>query len=170
MTATAALVLEELPTPPLQRYSKIGFLSDCFVRIFFNISMARILLVEDDEDNISLLTRLLEHYGHTISVASDGLTAIATAQAELPELILMDLELPPEPEAQPVPHAGLDATRALKADERTCQIPVIALTAHTMAQHREKIAAAGCDEFQEKPIFPFENLLTKIDVLTSRNV
>jgi CheY-like chemotaxis protein len=132
--------------------------------------MARILLVEDDEDNISLLTRLLEHYGHAISIATDGETAVATALAELPELILMDLELPPTVDAQPVPHAGLDATRALKSDERTRHIPVIALTAHTMAQHQEKIAAAGCDEFQEKPIYPFENLLTKIDALTSRNV
>ncbi len=132
--------------------------------------MARILLVEDDEDNISLLTRLLEHHGHTLSVATDGETAVSRARAEIPELILMDLELPPTPDGQPDPNAGLEATRRLKADRLTAGIPVIALTAHTMAQHQEKITAAGCDALQEKPIFPFEKLLTKIDLFTKRDV
>ncbi|HQW27945.1 MAG: response regulator [Verrucomicrobiales bacterium] len=132
--------------------------------------MARILLVEDDEDNISLLTRLLEHHGHTLSVATDGETAVSRARAEMPELILMDLELPPTPDGQPDPNAGLEATRRLKADPLTAGIPVIALTAHTMAQHQEKITAAGCDALQEKPIFPFEKLLTKIDLFTKRDV
>lgn len=124
--------------------------------------MARILLVEDDEDNISLLTRLLEHHGHHIEVATDGASAVRRAAEQPPQLILMDLELPPTPEEAPHPNAGLDATRRLKADPRTAGIPVIALTAHTMAHHQERIAAAGCDAFQEKPIYPFENLLSKI--------
>lgn len=131
--------------------------------------MAKILLVEDDEDNISLLTRLLEHHGHAISVATDGETAVTRAREEMPELILMDLELPPTPDGQPDPNAGLDATRRLKADPLTAAIPVIALTAHTMAQHQEKISAAGCDALQEKPIFPFENLLKKIELFTKRD-
>lgn|SRR6056297_1775682 len=132
--------------------------------------MARILLVEDDEDNIGLLTRLLEHHGHTISVATDAERAVEMAGEERPELVLMDLELPPNRDAQPDPNAGLEATRVIKASEETAGIPVIALTAHTMAQHQEKIAAAGCDAFQEKPIFPFENLLNKIATYTGDNV
>lgn len=132
--------------------------------------MAKILLVEDDEDNIGLLTRLLEHHGHEITVATDGATAVVRAREDRPELILMDLELPPTPEDSPDPNAGLEATRRLKADPMTAGIPVIALTAHTMAHHQERIAAAGCDAFQEKPIYPFENLLNKIAQFTSRDV
>ncbi|MEX2579374.1 MAG: response regulator [Verrucomicrobiales bacterium] len=132
--------------------------------------MARILLVEDDEDNIGLLTRLLEHHGHEIYVATDAEAAVAKAEEKLPELILMDLELPASPDAQPDPNAGLDATREIKSRDATREIPIIALTAHTMAQHQEKIAAAGCDALQEKPIFPFENLLAKIQTYTRDDV
>ena len=124
--------------------------------------MPRILLVEDDADNISLLTRLLEHHGHEISVADHAEEGVAKARSEKPDLILMDLELPERPDGQPEPVAGLNATQTLKADAATASIPVIALTAHTMAQHRERIASAGCDDFQEKPIFPFQSLLDKI--------
>jgi two-component system cell cycle response regulator DivK len=124
--------------------------------------MARILLVEDDPDNISLLKRLLEHHGYEILTAECTSDGIERARTERPDLILMDLELPDEPDGQPDPNAGLDATRKLKADEATRDIPVIALTAHTMAQHRERIEAAGCDDLQEKPIFPFDSLLEKI--------
>ncbi|MAS91967.1 MAG: two-component system response regulator [Verrucomicrobiales bacterium] len=131
--------------------------------------MARILLVEDDEDNINLLSRLLEHHGHELVIATNAAEAVQNATEVLPELILMDLELPPEEDASPDPNAGLDATRKLKSIEATSAIPVIALTAHTMAQHQEKISAAGCDALQEKPIFPFENLLKKIDQFTGKN-
>ena len=124
--------------------------------------MPRILLIEDDADNIGLLTRLLEHHGYEILVAVHAEGGLEKARTEGPDLILMDLELPEKPEGQPDPNAGLNATRELKADEATSSIPVIALTAHTMAQHRERIEAAGCDDFQEKPIFPFQALLDKI--------
>ena len=124
--------------------------------------MAKILLVEDDEDNISLLTRLLTHHGHELKVADNAESAITEAEAFTPELILMDLEIPPTPDCPPDPNAGLEATRQLKGNDATKEIPVVALTAHTMAQHQEKIAAAGCDDFQEKPITPFESLLDKI--------
>ena len=129
--------------------------------------MARILLVEDDQDNISLLTRLLTHHGHEIRVAEDGEAAFNEAVSFAPEMILMDLELPPTPDSPPHPNAGLDATRKIKANPETAKIPVVALTAHTMSQHQEKITDAGCDDFQEKPIFPFENLLDKIAKHTS---
>ena len=142
-----------------------------FFRIIDNQSvMAKILLVEDDEDNILLLTRLLEHHGHSLSVATDGESAVRMASEELPEIVLMDLELPPSPDASPDPNAGLEATRQIKAAEATSGVPISALTAHTMAQHQEKIEAAGCDDLQEKPIFPFENLLNKIDGFTSGSV
>ena len=130
--------------------------------------MPRILLIEDDADNISLLTRLLEHHGHAISVAVHAAAGLEIARAEGPDLILMDLELPEGPDGQPDPNAGLNATRALKGDPATAAIPVIALTAHTMAHHRERIAAAGCDDLQEKPIFPFQSLLDKISRTLSR--
>lgn len=129
--------------------------------------MAQILLVEDDQDNISLLTRLLTHHGHEIRVAEDAEAAYTEATTNTPDLILMDLELPPNPDVPPHPNAGLDATRRIKANPETASIPVVALTAHTMAQHQEKITDAGCDDFQEKPIFPFENLLEKIAKHTS---
>jgi two-component system, cell cycle response regulator DivK len=124
--------------------------------------MPRILLVEDDPDNISLMTRLLEHHGHQISVAEHAAAGFEKAATERPDLILMDLELPAGPDGQPDPNAGLEATRRIKADPLTAGIPVIALTAHTMAHHRERIAEAGCDDLQEKPIFPFQGLLDKI--------
>lgn len=128
--------------------------------------MANILLVEDDEDNIGLLTRLLEHHGHEIIVATDGESAHRLALERRPELILMDLELPPTPDAQPDPNAGLEATRRIRSAEGISDVPIIALTAHTMAQHQEKITAAGCNALQEKPIFPFESLLEKIGAYT----
>ena len=124
--------------------------------------MPRILLIEDDADNISLLTRLLEHHGYTISVADHAEGGLRKARDEAPDLILMDLELPETADGQPDPNAGLNATRTLKGDAATSAIPVIALTAHTMAQHRERIESAGCDDLQEKPIFPFQSLLDKI--------
>jgi len=128
-----------------------------------SFAMARILLVEDDEDNINLLTRLLQHHGHELEVATDASSAVEMAASFRPAVILMDLELPPTPGARPDPNAGLEATRRLKGDPATADIPVVALTAHTMAHHQEKIEAAGCDALQEKPIYPFESLLQKID-------
>lgn len=127
--------------------------------------MARILLVEDDPDNIELMTRLLEHHGHRIIVADHAAAGVETARLEQPDLILMDLELPATRDGHPDPNAGLAATRSIKGDALTAGIPVIALTAHTMAQHRERIAEAGCDDLQEKPIFPFQSLLDKISRL-----
>ncbi len=128
--------------------------------------MARILLVEDEPDNLELLSRLLTRKGHEIIPAENAADAVKFALAEIPELILMDLQLPTDADSPPDPNAGLEATRAIKAEESTKDIPVIALTAHTMADHRKRISEAGCDDFQEKPIFPFDNLLQKIDKFT----
>ena len=118
--------------------------------------MARILLVEDNELNRDMLSRRLERRGHVVLVAVDGAAGVAAAQAERPDLILMDMSLPVLD--------GWEATRRLKAAEATRTIPVIALTAHAMSGDREQALAAGCDDFDTKPV-DLPRLLGKIDAL-----
>lgn len=117
--------------------------------------MARILLVEDNEFNRDMLSRRLVRAGHEVTMAMDGLQAVARARAELPDLILMDLSLPQLD--------GWDATRRLKADAATRAIPVIALSAHAMNGDRESALQAGCDDFDTKPV-ELPRLLEKIAV------
>lgn len=122
---------------------------------------ARILYVEDNEDNIYMLSMRLELAGdHELLVARDGAEGLEMARRERPELILMDLNLPVMD--------GWNATRELKADPATRPIPVIALTAHAMTGAREQALAAGCDDFDTKPL-DFERLMTKITVLLGRS-
>jgi len=121
--------------------------------------MAKILLVEDNEMNRDMLSRRLQKKGYDVVMAVDGEQGVAMAEAQAPALVLMDMSLP-----------GLDgweATRRLKAAAATRAIPVIALTAHAMAGDREKALAAGCDDFDTKPI-ELERLLAKIEVLLAR--
>ena len=121
--------------------------------------MATILLVEDNEMNRDMLARRLVKRGYEVVVAVDGEQGLAMARSQGPALILMDMSLP-----------GLDgweATRQLKATPETRGIPVIALTAHAMAGDREKAIAAGCDDFDTKPI-DFVRLLQKIEALLGR--
>jgi two-component system cell cycle response regulator DivK len=120
--------------------------------------MAKILLVEDNEMNRDMLTRRLQRRGHEVLVAMDGAEGLALAQDELPGLILMDMSLPIMD--------GWEATRQLKADPATSAIPVIALTAHAMSEDREKALAAGCDDYDTKPV-EFGRLVGKIDALLS---
>lgn len=115
--------------------------------------MAKILLVEDNEMNLDMLSRRLERRGYEIVVAVDGAQGIQLAQSEAPDLILMDMSLPVMD--------GWEATRRIKADADTQTIPVIALTAHAIAGDREKALAAGCDEYESKPV-KFPALLAKI--------
>ena len=115
--------------------------------------MPRILLVEDNEANREMLTRRLERRGFDVILAVDGQDAIAVAQATTPDLILMDMHLPIID--------GWTATRRLKAAARTQSIPIIALTADAMAGDREKAIAAGCDDYEVKPV-EFARLLEKI--------
>ena len=118
--------------------------------------MPKILLVEDNEMNRDMLSRRLQKKGYEVLIAVDGEQGVAMAQAELPALILMDMSLP-----------GLDgweATRRIKAAPETRGIPVIALTAHAMSGDREKAVAAGCDDFDTKPI-DFGRLVGKIEAL-----
>ena len=118
--------------------------------------MARILLVEDNEMNRDMLSRRLARRGHEILIAIDGGEGVARASADLPDLILMDMSLPVLD--------GWEATRRIKADPATSKIPVIALTAHAMAGDREQALAAGCDDYDTKPI-ELERLVEKIAAL-----
>jgi two-component system, cell cycle response regulator DivK len=123
--------------------------------------MAKILLVEDNEMNRDMLSRRLERKGHNILIAMDGEQGVAIAQTEVPDLILMDMSLPVLD--------GWAATRQLKATPHTQSIPVIALTAHAMAGDREKCIAAGCDDYDTKPV-EFPRLLGKIQALLTKEV
>ena len=114
----------------------------------------KILYVEDNDDNVYMLKNRLTRAGFTVLVASDGARGIAMAASEQPDLILMDLTLPDID--------GEEATRRLKADPLTGGIPVIALTAHAMTGDREKALAAGCDDFDTKPV-DMPRLLGKIE-------
>jgi CheY-like chemotaxis protein len=116
----------------------------------------RILYVEDNDDNIYVLKNRLTRAGFTILVARDGAVGVAMATAERPDLILMDLSLPVMD--------GWEATRQLKGAPETKDIPVIALTSHAMVGEREKALAAGCDDFDTKPV-ELPRLLEKIRVL-----
>ena len=118
--------------------------------------MPRILLVEDNEMNRDMLSRRLERKGYMVVIAVDGQQAIDFAAAEKPDLILMDMSLPVLD--------GWEATRQVKADERTKHIPIIALTAHAMQGDEQKAKDAGCDDYDVKPI-ELPRLIAKIDAL-----
>jgi len=118
-------------------------------------SVHKLLYIEDNEDNLYMLTLWFDGLGrYEIVSAPDGAVGIAMAAAERPDLILMDLNLPEID--------GWEATRRLKADPATRDIPIIALSAHAMAGDREKAIATGCDDFETKPI-EFDRLLAKIE-------
>ena len=121
----------------------------------------KILYVEDNEDNIYMLERRLKRAGFDVVIARDGTEGVAMAAAELPDLILMDLGLPVLD--------GTEATRRIKAAPETRHIPVIALTANAMTGDKEKALAAGCDDFDTKPV-ELPRLLGKIQALVPRGI
>ncbi|MBC7265616.1 MAG: response regulator [Coriobacteriia bacterium] len=114
--------------------------------------MSKVLLVEDNPQNRYLLTFLLEKSGYEVVTAEDGEAAIEAVPAYLPDVILMDVQLPKLD--------GYEATRRIKADERFARIPILALTAHSMKGDRAKALEAGCDDYITKPV--------DIDVLLRR--
>jgi CheY-like chemotaxis protein len=118
--------------------------------------MARILYVEDNDDNIYMLQNRLTRQGFDVLVARDGASGVDMARSEQPDLVLMDLGLPVLD--------GWEAARRLKADPATCRIPVIALSAHAMSGDRVQALEAGCDEYDVKPV-EWRRLLTKIRAL-----
>ena len=118
--------------------------------------MTTILIVEDNEMNRDMLSRRLERRGYKILIAIDGEKGLDVARANAPDLILMDMSLPVMD--------GWEAARRLKADDALKHIPVIALTAHAMANDREKALEAGCDDYDTKPI-ALPRLLAKMEAL-----
>lgn len=118
--------------------------------------MKRILIVEDNEMNREVLSRKLARSGYEVLLAADGLQGIERAQTQAPDLILMDLGLPEID--------GWECVQRLRADRATRPIPIIALTAHAMVGDRQRAIAAGCDDFDTKPI-DFAGLLTKMNRL-----
>lgn len=120
-----------------------------------------ILLVEDNEMNRDMLSRRLSRRGYTIATAVDGQVALDMVASGKPDLILMDMSLPVID--------GWEATRRLKADVHTRPIPIIALTAHAMAEDRARALAAGCDDFDTKPV-DLERLIAKMQVLLDTGV
>lgn len=124
--------------------------------------MTRILYIEDNDDNAYMLKMRFEVLDNfEVLVAGDGEAGCEMAIAQLPDLILMDLDLPIVD--------GWEATRRLKGNALTRDIPIIALTAHAMSGSREKALAVGCDDFDTKPI-DFDRLLHKVDQLLVKNV
>jgi CheY-like chemotaxis protein len=121
--------------------------------------MVKILYIEDNEDNLYMLSNRLMRRGYEVVSARDGKQGIAMASSEAPALILMDLSLPVID--------GWEATRRLKTEPLTRNIPVIALSAHAMSGDREKAIAAGCDDYDTKPV-ELPRLLEKIAALLGR--
>ena len=117
---------------------------------------AKILLVEDNEFNLDMLTRRLQRKGFEVITATDGQEGINKSRSEKPDIIIMDMSLPVVD--------GWEATHQIKAHEATKKIPLIALTAHAMTGDREKAINAGCDEYETKPI-DMTRLLEKIKKL-----
>jgi CheY-like chemotaxis protein len=121
--------------------------------------MPKILLVEDNEMNRDMLSRRLQKKGYDVVIAFDGGAGVEMAHGESPDLILMDMSLPVKD--------GWTATQELKQADDTRHIPVIALTAHAMTSDREKALAAGCDDYDTKPI-ELPRLLEKIEALLAK--
>ena len=121
--------------------------------------MVKVLLVEDNEMNRDMRSRRLIRKGFEVTVALDGAEALQAALAEVPALILMDMSLPVMD--------GWEATRRIKAEAATAAIPVIGLTAHAMDGDREKCLAAGCDDYDTKPV-DLPRLLEKMHAQLSR--
>jgi CheY-like chemotaxis protein len=122
--------------------------------------MAKLLLVEDNEMNRDMLSRRLMRRGFDVIIAEDGLAGVELAASAVPDLVLMDMSLPVID--------GWEATRRIKANPSTSSIPVIALTAHAMAEDRQLALQAGCDDYDSKPI-DLARLVTKIEALLASN-
>jgi CheY-like chemotaxis protein len=121
--------------------------------------MTKILIVEDNEMNRDMLSRRLIRRGFEVVIAVDGGEGVEATQRHQPDIVLMDMSLPVLD--------GYDATRQIKSLEATRAIPVIALTAHAAVSDREKALAAGCDEYESKPL-DLARLIAKIEALVQR--
>lgn len=147
-----------LADPPFRRVSgaksaRQGVSGEAPATAYYG-EMPRILLVEDNEMNRDMLSRRLRRRGFEVEVAVDGQEGLDKVRAVSPQLVLLDMDLPVVD--------GWEVARRLKDDEATRSIPIVALTAHAMVGDREKALAAGCDEYDTKPI-EFKRLLGKIE-------
>ena len=122
--------------------------------------LTKVLYIEDNDDNIYMITRRLSRSGYEVLVAKDGEVGLAMARSEAPSLILMDLDLPVVD--------GWEATRRLKASDETRHIPVVAVSAYAMASDRRRALDAGCDDFFSKPV-NLKRLLERIESLLLDN-
>jgi two-component system, cell cycle response regulator DivK len=120
---------------------------------------ARILLIEDNEDNRIIYRSMLEYSGYQVLEAVDGQQGMDEAYAQVPDLILMDISLPVVD--------GWDATRWLKAEPKTKHIPIIALTAHALASDQVKAFEVGCDAYLAKPVEP-RTVLAEVERMLAR--
>lgn len=120
----------------------------------------KLLLVEDNEENFDMLSRRLERRGYEVVRAVDGQDAIDKAHSEQPDLILLDMSLPVI--------EGWEVARSLRTESDMAALPIIALTAHAMAEDRERALESGCDEYETKPI-DLPRLLEKIEALTQES-
>ena len=118
--------------------------------------MTRVLLVEDHEEIWDFLSRRLKRRGYEVLLAFDGQDGLDKTRAERPDIVLLDMNLPVMD--------GWTVARSIKADPALARIPIIALTAHAMSGDREKVLAAGCDDYHPKPV-DFSRLLTQMDAL-----
>jgi two-component system cell cycle response regulator DivK len=118
--------------------------------------MTTILYVEDNEDNIYMLSRRLNREGYEVSIARTGSEGVAMARDELPDLVIMDLVMPEMD--------GFEAAQQLRGASDTRHIPIIALSASVLPEHRHRAIDAGCDDFETKPV-DFPGLLAKIEQL-----
>jgi two-component system, cell cycle response regulator DivK len=125
--------------------------------------MAHILLADDDPDMVEICQRLIPRRGHTLSIAQHAAEAIVLAASTHPDLILMDMRMPMSAEDLVNDRAGLEATRAIKANAACTHIPIVALTGHIMTNFRESIMEAGCCALLTKPIERFSDLLEMIE-------
>ena len=123
------------------------------------MAVPRVLLVEDNELNLDMLSRRLTRKGYEVLTALDGERAVALAQAHRPDLVVLDMSLPVLD--------GLEATRRLKAHPDTGRIPVLILTAHALVHDRDRAFGAGCDDFDTKPV-DLPRLLGKMEALLGR--
>ena len=120
--------------------------------------MSLILVVDDDEMNRDMLSRRLANKGYEVELAVNGEEAVAAVARRRPDLILMDLSMPVLD--------GYQAARLLKADDATRSVPIVGLSAHAMIGDREKALAAGCDDYDTKPI-ELPRLLSKVEAFLS---
>jgi CheY-like chemotaxis protein len=121
--------------------------------------MARILVVEDAEDNRDMLSRRLQRRGYRVIGAADGQEAVEMAARERPDLILMDVGLPVMD--------GLEATRRIRARAETQTTPIIAVTAHALSGDRDRTLRAGCDDYHAKPV-ELPRLLAQMEALLAK--